>query len=153
MNSSAGPHTHRATYPKINTYPQINVAVHFDAFLPANHENLPVDSTARPHTHECNRFFFFILPVHFETFFQTNHNIYLPIILHIHILSSRLTTKTYFSIQLFLNISIDNNNSNNILYSFQREIKAVVRSHNYLSTHLLVYVPTDVPENKSTCIS
>ena len=48
--------------------------------------------------------------------------------LFIFILSSRLTTKTYFSIQLFLNISIDNNN--NILYSSQREIKAVVRSHN-----------------------
>ena len=39
------------------------------------------------------------------------------------------------------------------LDSSQREIKALVRSHNYLSAHLLVYVPTDVPENKSTCIS
>ena len=71
--------------------------------------------------------------------------------------------QTYFSIQLFLKKkkkkkkkskkSIVNNNSNNILYSSQREAKAVVRSHNYLSTHLLVYVPTDVPENKSTRIS
>ena len=53
-NSSACPHTHRATYPKLN------VAAHFDAFLPANHENLPVDSTARPHTHGCNRFSFYL---------------------------------------------------------------------------------------------
>ena len=73
--------------------------------------------------------------------------------LFIFILSSQLTTKTYFLIQLFLNFSIDNNNSNNLLYSSQRQIKAVVRSHNYLSTHLLVYVPTDVPENKSNYMS
>ena len=73
--------------------------------------------------------------------------------LFIFILSSQLTTKIYFLIKLFLNFSIDNNNSNNLLYSSQREIKAVVRSHNYLSTHLLVYVPTDVPENKSNYMS
>ena len=208
MNSSAGPHTHRATYPKIN------VTVHFEDFLPANHEDLPVDSTARPHTHRCNRFssYLFILNLSF----RLTTNIYLPIILpipppprpppppppqqftkHAHfnfsyqakiarlpdnsspdlrthrptrkliymfvlmvqwrvltkifvsnqlevypvhgclfpqnylfifILSSRLTTNTYITIQLFLSMSTDN--KNNIFHSSQREIKAVVRWHN-----------------------
>ena len=54
MNSSAGPCTHRPTYPKIN------VPAHFDPFLQANHEDLPVDSTARPHTHRWNRFSFYL---------------------------------------------------------------------------------------------
>ena len=57
-------------YPQ--TYlPKINVPVHFDPILQANHEDLPVDSTPRPHTHRWNRFF--ILPVHFEAFIPTNH--------------------------------------------------------------------------------
>ena len=69
-NSSACPHTHRATYPKLN------VAAHFDAFLPANHENLPVDSTARPHTHGCNRFSFYLFILKLS--FRLTANTYLP---------------------------------------------------------------------------
>ena len=62
MNSSAGPCTHRPTYSKIY------VPAHFDPFLQANHEDLPVDSTARPHTHRCNRFssYLFILKLSFR---------------------------------------------------------------------------------------
>ena len=78
MNPSAGPRTHR------RTYPNINVPVHLDAFLPAKHEDLPVDSTAHPHTHRCNRLssYLFILK-----------------------LSFRLTTNTYLSTHLRYYIS------------------------------------------------
>ena len=78
MNPSAGPRTHR------RTYPNINVPVHFDAFLPAKHQDLPVDLTAHPHTHRCNRLssYLFILK-----------------------LSFRLTTNTYLSTHLQYYIS------------------------------------------------
>ena len=68
VNSSAGPCTHRPTYPKINT------PAHFDPFLQVNHEDLLVDSTARPHTHRCNRFSsqLFILKLSFRLTINTD---------------------------------------------------------------------------------
>ena len=56
------------------TYPKINVPTHFDPFLQVNHEDLPVDSTARPHTHRCNRFssYLFILKLSFRLTINTD---------------------------------------------------------------------------------
>ena len=72
-------------------------------------------------------------PVHqpncsFDIFIPTNCY-YLPIVLNIH-RSTHLSTHKF-----------------SLLISFQ------LNMHTYLSTHLLVYVPTEPPENKSTCLS
>ena len=276
MNPSAGPRTHR------RTYPNINVHVHFDAFLPAKHEDLPVDSTAHPHTHRCNRLssYLFILklsfrlttntylsthlqyyistvppplhapppppppppsllphpvhqptcsvehipsgskctftcqlicrsaypqiypkmnllvhlnaslpannedphvqsatslhvhgcplshkrPVHFDAFIPVNHKdlLFDLIVLHDHrctcsstdlfilILSFRLTGTVCRSASLLLYIHTQ------VYPSFSIYLFSLIfpsgKTRSFMSTHLLVYVPTDVPENKSTCI-
>ena len=116
--------------PKRPTYPKIYVPAHFDPFLQANHEDLPVDSTARPHTHRCNRFssYLFILKLTF-----------------------RLTTNADLSTHLFYYISTPTPPSHQFInlhvhFNFSRQRKIL----GFPSTHLLVRVPRNVPENEPT---
>ena len=150
MNSSAGPHTHRAIYRKID------LAVHFDAFLPANHKNLPVDSTARPHTHGCNRFstYLFILKLSF----RLTTNTYLPIILHIHsppppppLQFTKLHDHLNFSVQA-INARLPDKSSAGYhrptrkwIYMFILMVQWRVITKTYVSNQLVVYLSMDVP--------
>ena len=96
-------------------YPEINLPVYHDAFLPANHEDLPVDSATLSHDHRCT---------HFPT--RSFHTLIRHSTLALHIHGSMCLLTHLFS----------------PLFSFQ------LNMHTYLSTHLLVYIPTDPPKNK-----
>ena len=135
-------------------YPPKNVAVHFDAFLPANHKNLPVDSTARPHTHGCNRFspYLFILKLSF----RLTTNTYLSIILHIHPRPPQFTklhVHLNFSIQA-QNARLPDNSSAGLrthrptrkwIYMFILMVEWRVITKTYVSNQLVVYLSMDVP--------
>ena len=129
-NSSACPHTHRATYPRLN------VAAHFDAFLPANHENLPVDSTAHPHTHGCNRFSFYLFILKLS--FRLTANTYLPTHLRHYVSTATPPPHTHTPF-------LPSSPSCMLILTFPFRLKM----NAYLTTYLLG--TTYLPENESTC--
>ena len=101
--------------------------VHLDAFIPANHEDLLFDSTIRLHAYICNC----SSTVHFDTFIPTN----------------RYGLPVDFATALQICPSVHPDIPIQFNLPFRQNM------HSYLSTHLLAYVPRDVPETKSTCLS
>ena len=124
MHNYLSTHLYWSTYPQ--TYPKVNQPVYLNAFLPANHKDLPVTSTTHLHT---NRFtcsspylFFLILP------FQQTANTYLSSHLLFYIstelpIHSTTHSSTYLVISIIFSIWLN--------------------MHTYLSTHLLVCILTD----------
>ena len=103
-------------------YPKIKLPVYLHASLLSNYKDLPVTTTTCVHAHRSTR----LLPC-----------------LFIWIISFRQTICTYLScsqIYLFINQPF------NLCVFF-----TWLYMHTYLSTHLLVCVPTDPPENECTC--
>ena len=80
------PSTQLLALHNVQIYPQINLPLYHDAFLPVNHEDQPVDSATPSHAHRCTRSLTYRLILILS--FRLTANWYLPahstIALHIH---------------------------------------------------------------------
>ena len=114
------------TYTQI--YPKIMLPVYLHASLLSNHKDLPVTTTTCVHAHTSTRSlpYLFILII---SFWQTICT-YLPL----------ACCSKYSDIYLFINQPF------NLCVFF-----TWLYMHTYLSTHLLVCVPTDPAEHERTC--
>ena len=94
-------------------------------------------------------------PVHFHAFIPANHK-YLhahrwtcsSTYLRIFILSFRLTLPVHFALALHIYTDLPVHQDIPIQFSLPFRQS----TQNYMSNHLLVCLPRDVPSNKSTCI-
>ncbi len=114
------------TYTQI--YPKIKLAVYLHASLLSNHKDLPVTTTTCVHAHTSTRSLPYLL-ILIISFWQTICT-YLPL----------ACCSKYSEIYLFINQPF------NLCVFF-----TWLYMHTYLSTHLLVCVPTDPPEHERTC--
>ena len=153
MNSSAGPCTHRPSYPKIY------VPAHFDSFLQVNHEDLLVDSTARPHTYRCNRFssHLFILKLSFRLTIYTDLSTHLLY----YIFTPTPPSPKFISLYAYLNFSRQGKSSGlpinssagprnhkrtrkwTYLFILMAHFRLITKT--YVSNQLVVYLSMDAP--------
>ena len=149
--------------PKRPTYPKIYVPAHFDPFLQANYEDLPVDSTARPHTHRCNRFssYLFILKLTFRQTTSTDlsthilHYISTPpshqfISLHVHFNFSRQCKSSGLPINSSAGPRTQRR-TRKWTYHFILMAHFRLITKTYVSNQLVVYLSMDAPFPKTTC--
>ena len=108
--------------------PDFFLPVYLHASLLSNHKDLPVTTITCVHAHRSTRSlpYLFILIISFRQTIWT----YLPL----------ACSSKYSEIYLFINQPF------NLCVFF-----TWLYMHTYLSTHLLVCVPTDPPENECTC--
>ena len=118
-------------------------------------EDLLVPSARSLHVHRCTFLMLFILMLYTSTYLPENKSVYFNAFL-----LGYPTTKTCFLTLLFLDMPIDSPINVSIALHVHRYSRLSVCllslslpflhnfMHNYLSTHLLGYIHTDLPENK-----
>ena len=139
-------------------YPFMTLTVHFDTLIQINHKDLPVNVSTVLHDSVYLFIFMFFFCLTTKTYLSPQLLVYLPIdvpaqghtcsflylnsdypLRHVH----SCTSSSVYLFSLFV--------------PFRHNIHKFVpfrhNIHNYLSTYLLGYVHTDLPENKFTCLS
>ena len=122
-------------------YPFMVLPVHFDTFILINRLDLPVNVSTVQHVHRCTcsslycsacpqMYLFITIPVQFiSSFFQ--HNMHNDLSTHLWVPTRRSARKS--------------------IYRFTLMLLLCLRTKNYLSPQLLVYLPIYVPVHDPTC--